>query len=71
MKCNLALIACAFMSLDRKCADKSRAMFRTYSNHYSKDASDEVIARRWNSGPRGDRKKATEAYWKRVQKAMN
>jgi hypothetical protein len=56
---------------DRKDAVKSRAMFRTYSNHYSKDASDEVVARRWNSGPRGDRKKATEAYWKRVQKAMN
>ena len=55
---------------DRKDAVKSRAMFRTYSDHYSKDASDEVIARRWNSGPRGDRKKATEGYWNKVRKHM-
>ena len=55
---------------DRTDAVKSRAMFRTYSDHYSKDASDEVIARRWQGGPRGDRRKATEAYWPRVQRAM-
>ena len=55
---------------DRTDAVKSRAMFRTYSDHYSKNASDEVIARRWNSGPRGDRKKATQAYWNKVKKQM-
>lgn len=55
---------------DRLCPDESRAMFRVYSNHYSKDASDEVVARRWNGGPRGDRRKATAPYWAKVQRVM-
>lgn len=55
---------------DRKCPEKSREMFRVYSDHYSKGESDEVVARRWNSGPRGDKKKVTVKYWKKVQRAM-
>ena len=55
---------------DRLCPDESRAMFRVYSNHYSKNASDEVIAKRWNGGPRGDRRKATAPYWAKVRKQM-
>lgn len=55
---------------DRLDADKSRAMFRTYSDHYSRNASDEVVSRRWNGGPRGDRKPATVGYWNRVRTAM-
>ncbi len=55
---------------DRLCPDESRAMFRVYSNHYSKNASDEVVARRWNGGPRGDRRKATAPYWAKVRKQM-
>ena len=56
---------------DRKCPDESRAMFRTYSDHYSAGKNDEHVARSWNGGPKGPQKTATEAYWKRVQKAMN
>lgn len=55
---------------DRLDADKSRAMFRTYSDHYSRGKTDEVVARRWNGGPRGDRKSATAAYWNKVRTAM-
>lgn len=44
--------------------------FKIYANHYSKGCSLEVIARRWNGGPRGDKKKATLAYWKKVKAAM-
>lgn len=55
---------------DRLDADKSRAMFRTYSDHYSRKGSDEVVARRWNMGPRGDTKPASRKYWERVQSAM-
>ena len=27
----------------------------------------EIVARRWNGGPRGDRKKATIKYWNKVK----
>lgn len=54
----------------RKDPDKSRTMFRVYSNKYSKSASLEAVARRWNGGPNGDKKKATKAYWAKVQKEM-
>lgn len=55
---------------DRKDPIKSRHMFRIYSEHYSKDASDEVVARRWNGGPRGERNKATDKYWNKVKESM-
>ncbi len=55
---------------DRLDADKSRAMFRTYSDHYSRGKSDEVVARRWNGGPRGDSKAATSGYWNKVRTQM-
>jgi len=28
------------------------------------------LARRWNGGPTGDRKSATEAYWAKVKKQL-
>lgn len=59
-----------FTYADRLDADKSREMFRVYSSHYSHDASDEVTARRWNGGPKGDKKRATLAYWSKVKAAM-
>lgn len=55
---------------DRTSISASEAMFRTYSEHYSKSASLEVIARRWNGGPKGDTKPATLSYWRRVQKHL-
>lgn len=55
---------------DRLCPDESRAMFRVYSNHYSRGKSDEHVARSWNGGPKGPQKKATEKYWAKVQRVM-
>ena len=48
----------------------ARAVCETYLKAYGKGASTEQLARRWNGGPTGDRKTATVAYWRRVQKAI-
>jgi hypothetical protein len=55
---------------DRRSPKKSREMFRIYCKHYSKGASDEVIARRWNGGPTGDKKSATKEYWRKVRREL-
>lgn len=68
--CNRIVGEEAWTLEDRKDPDKSRTMFRVYSNRYSRKASLEVVARRWNGGPSGDKKKATERYWREVQKEM-
>ena len=68
--CNRIVGDDAWTLEDRKDPDKSRTMFRVYSNRYSKSATHEVVARRWNGGPKGDKKKATEHYWAKVQKEM-
>lgn len=52
---------------DRKDRAKSITMFRIYSSHYTPSWNRELVARRWNGGPRGDKKKATLAYWKKVK----
>lgn len=52
---------------DRLSRIKSVEMFDIYTNHYSKGCSDEVKARRWNGGPKGDKKPATEKYWLKVK----
>ena len=59
-----------FTLADRLDPDRSRAIFWTITNHYSRGASDEVIARRWNAGPTGDRKACSVGYWNKVRKAM-
>lgn len=58
---------------DRTDRAKSRAMFLAYSRHYAKhhaDWSNEGIARRWNSGPKGHTKQVSEKYWAKVKKQM-
>ena len=55
---------------DRKSYHKSRLMFMVYSSHYADYYDDwtvEGIARRWNGGPTGHTKEATEAYADKVQ----
>ena len=49
---------------------QARAVCEAYLRHYGKGATTEQLARRWNGGPTGDKKKATEAYWAKVRKAM-
>lgn len=55
---------------DRLDPVRSVDMFWVYTNHYSPRASAEVIARRWNGGPDGDREPATIPYWRKVQHAL-
>lgn len=63
---------------DRKDPEKAREIMEKYigiwAKHYEKTqkktATDEIKARIWNGGPYGWRKKATEKYWEKVQKAM-
>ena len=49
---------------------QARAVCEAYLKHYGKGASTEQLARRWNGGPTGDRKSATEAYWAKVKKQL-
>ena len=49
---------------------QARAVCEAYLRHYGKGASTEQLARRWNGGPRGDTKTATEAYWRKVQRNL-
>lgn len=69
--CNRILGEDRFAYDDRWDVSKSREMFRVYTEHYSPGASDEVIARRWNGGPRGEQKAATEPYWERVRNELD
>lgn len=58
---------------DRLSLDKSIEMFHVYSDYWCSktgDYSEEGIARRWNGGPKGHRKQATEGYWQKVKEAM-
>jgi hypothetical protein len=48
----------------------ARAVCEAYLKAYGKGASTEQLARRWNGGPAGDRKSATEAYWAKVKKHL-
>ena len=60
-----------FTLADRLDVARSREMFRVYTEHYSAGRNDEVMSRRWNGGPRGERKAATLKYWHKVQKHLN
>ena len=50
--------------------EKSREMFIIYTEFYSKNSSYEVISRRWNGGPTGERKPATKPYWQKVKRFL-
>jgi hypothetical protein len=44
---------------------------RAYERETGRQATPEVLARIWNGGPRGWKRKGTEAYWQRVKAEMN
>lgn len=50
---------------------QARAVCQAYLTHYGRGATTEQLARRWNGGPTGDRKTATETYWNKVKKQIN
>ena len=56
---------------DRLDRGKSIQMFNIYTAHYSPGGNAEIIARRWNGGPKGDSKVATQAYWRKVQRRLS
>ena len=55
---------------DRFSREKSIEMFNVYVALLHPTDSDEVIARNWNGGPRGYKKKSTLKYWAKVQKEL-
>ena len=55
---------------DRYSREKSIEMFYIWKDYYHSEDNDEVIARCWNGGPKGWKRKATEYYWIKVQKEL-
>mgnify|MGYP002635135330 CR=1 FL=1 len=56
-----------FSYKDRWNEEKSKQMFFITVEYWHEDLEFEKIARCWNGGPTGHRKKATLHYWKKVQ----
>ena len=61
---------------DRYSREKSIEMFNIVSEEYyccedyTFEEYAEIVARRWNGGPRGDKKRSTLKYWNNVQKRI-
>lgn len=53
---------------DRYSRKKSIEMFYIWRDYHHSEDSDEVIARCWNGGPKGWKKKSTRYYWIKVVK---
>ena len=68
-----------FTLADRKNPEKSAEMFWIYQEFYNPELNKdslskedmELMARKWNGGPNGHKKKATRKYWKKVSKRVN
>lgn len=77
--CQIKGIQMKFTLADRKNKEKSKRMFWIYQKFYNpkinyNDISEkemELIARKWNGGPKGHEKKATKKYWNKVNKRIN
>ena len=59
-----------FKMKDRWDRDKSLQMFWVWKDYHHPNSTDEVIARNWNGGPNGYRKKSTEKYWEKVNRCL-
>lgn len=58
-----------FRMQDRFDREKAIQMFWIYQSFYGKDSdSYEMMARRWNGGPKGHLRNATRKYWKKVNR---
>lgn len=68
-----------FTLADRKNPEKSAEMFWIYQEFYNPEINRdslskedmELMARKWNGGPNGHKKKATRKYWRKVSKRLN
>ena len=56
---------------DRFNRTKTVEMFMIWKNYHHKNSSNEKIARCWNGGPKGWKRKSTEYYWSKVQKELD
>tara|TARA_B100000768_G_scaffold174325_1_gene184489 strand:+ start:967 stop:1536 length:570 start_codon:yes stop_codon:yes gene_type:complete len=61
---------------DRYSQEKSIEMFDIMAEQVSAEGISqmqffEIVARRWNGGRRGDKKKATIKYWERIKNQLN
>ncbi len=54
---------------DRKSSERSRAMARLYLAEYG--GSIEQMARKFNGGPEGHKKRSTLKYWKKVKAELS
>tara|TARA_B100000900_G_scaffold392616_1_gene388286 strand:+ start:27 stop:518 length:492 start_codon:yes stop_codon:yes gene_type:complete len=59
-----------YKNKDRYSRVKSIEMFIIWRDFHHKDHDNEIIARCWNGGPKGWKRKATLHYWNKVQKAL-
>lgn len=55
---------------DRKSRTKSISMFMIWKNYHHPLDSPEVVARNWNGGPLGYKRKSTYKYWVKVKKYL-
>ena len=55
---------------DRYSREKSIEMFYIWKEFHHPEDSDEVIARCWNGGPKGWKRKSTNHYWNKVKIEM-
>ena len=60
-----------YKNKDRYSRQKSIEMFIIWRDFHHKDDSDEIIARCWNGGPKGWKRKSTLKYWSKVKKQLN
>jgi hypothetical protein len=56
---------------DRWDCGLSKEMFYIWKDYHHPESNEETIARNWNGGPLGFRKKLTEKYWMKVQQQLN
>ena len=59
-----------FKNKDRWSRKKSIQMFYIWKNYHHKDDTVEVIARCWNGGPKGYKRKSTLHYWNKVNRLL-
>jgi len=77
--CKIRGLKTRFTLSDRNNPNKSEEMFWIYQKFYnprmnwdSLSVSDiKILARKWNGGPNGNLKRATNGYWKKVSKRFN
>ncbi len=48
----------------------AETIYKRWMRRYCTGATREQAARRWNGGPRGDRLRATDGYWRRVEQQL-